>query len=105
MRDESAAALATAAKLLQQNLERLAEAMKTDDEKFKKEHSDQAQRLARSAAALGAEVRKHGDDVEESAKKKTPEQRAEIAERWLARLPKPLLKPIVERLAAALKAS
>lgn len=103
MREELVALLSESAALLAENQKRLREAMKTDSEAFNERHCGQAQRLARSAAALGAEVRKHGDEIEEQAKNKTPEERAEIAERWLARLPKHLLKPAVERLVAALK--
>lgn len=91
--------------LLRDNQRLLREAMlaRDDDGKFNERHSAQAQRLARSVAALGAEVRKHGDEIEDAAKKATPERRAEAAERWLVKLPKDLLRPIVERLVRSLK--
>lgn len=93
--------------LLAENQRLLIEKMKGGDDgrepKFNERDAAHAQRLARSAAALGAEVRKHQGDVETAAKKTNADQRAEIAERWLRKLPKDLLKPVVERLATHLK--
>jgi hypothetical protein len=104
VRDDVAALHTRMAAVLAENLRRLEHKMDEEqDGDFNKDDCKHAQTLARSIAAFGAEVRKSGATVEDEAKKMTPERRAEIAERWLARLPKELLRPIVERLSAAMK--
>jgi hypothetical protein len=93
--------------LLEANIRLLAEKMKRGDSDkepaFNERDAAHAQRLARSAAALGAEVRKHQGDIETAAKKTTVERRAEIAEKWLGKLPRDLLRAAVERLVTHLK--
>lgn len=75
-----------------------------DTDEFNSQDSSQAQRLARSIAAFSGEVRKHDNSIEKAAASTSREDKAAIAEQWLAALPRDLLKPVVDRLAKQLKA-
>lgn len=102
MRDEAEALLTEAMSLLAEQQRLLRQEMQGAEE-YSPDLSRQAQALGRTAAVLGNEVRKHQSTLEQAAKKTTPDERAEAAERWLMRLPPDLLKPIVGRLLQKLK--
>lgn len=91
------------AALLRENLDRLKKQMNAGDKLFDPGHSKNAQALARSIAALGAEGRKANSGIEDAARKTTRDERIAHAERWLSALPREMLRPIVGRLAEQLK--
>lgn len=96
LNDETLAMLLETGRRMKQQLDKLGAGHDTRLAELVMRHS-------KAVAMFSAEHRKASDGIEKAAAATSQEERIAIAERWLARLPPELLRPVVERLKAGVR--
>lgn len=102
VREDIEALLTESVAMLRVNLRQIQAQMKKSTT-FDVVLNNELARIARCIASLNSEVRKTAAKADKDAAETSQDQRAEIAERWLAALAPDVLGPIVERLRAGVK--